>query len=97
MPIQSKESYKMKVFPKGQVVIPASLRQKHHINIGDRIDVISAPDGILLKPLPKREREQTLTERLFGIFNGYASGTSEPTKNNIDAATEDGFTDGWKK
>ena len=97
MPVHSKESYKMKVFPKGQVVIPASLRQKHHINIGDQIDVISAPDGILLKPLPKREREHTLTDRLFGIFSGYASGKSKPTQNAIDAATENGFTDGWKK
>ena len=97
MPIHSKESYKMKVFPKGQVVIPASLRQKHHINIGDQIDVISAEEGILLKPLPKRDREQTLTGRLFGIFSDYASGTSEPTKKNIDTATENGFTEGWKK
>ena len=87
----------MKVFPKGQVVIPASLRQKYHINIGDQIDVISAPNGILLKPVPKRERERTLTERLFGIFNNYAAGKSAPTKENIDAATEKGFAEGWKK
>ena len=97
MSIHSKETYKMKVFPKGQVVIPASLRQKYQINIGDQIDVISAPNGILLKPVPKRERERTLTDRLFGIFSSYAAGTSEPTQKDMDTATEKGFAEGWKK
>ena len=35
----TKESIKMKVFPKGQVVIPVSLRKKYQIEIGDQIDV----------------------------------------------------------
>ena len=40
----TKETIKMKVFPKGQVVIPVSLRKKYQIDIGDRIDVISKSD-----------------------------------------------------
>ena len=51
----SKESLKRKVFPKGQIVIPAALRKKYHIEIGDHIDVIPKADGILLRPLPKKE------------------------------------------
>ena len=97
MTSDSKESFKMKVFPKGQVVIPVSLRKKYHIDIGDQIDVISAQDGILLKPLPKEKSKGSLTEQLFGIFSAYASGQAKPTKKDITKATENGFTDGWTK
>jgi len=95
MSTSTKESFKMKVFPKGQVVIPVSLRKKYHIDIGDQIDLISAPDGILLKPLPKETGQRSLTEQLFGIFSSYASGKSKPTKSDIDKATKTGFTEGW--
>ncbi|CAB1080673.1 hypothetical protein D1AOALGA4SA_8352 [Olavius algarvensis Delta 1 endosymbiont] len=91
----SKESFKMKVFAKGQVVIPVSLRKRYQIDIGDQIDVISAPDGILLKPLTKKKSRATLTDRLYGIFNEYASGESKPTKADIQKATEEGFIEGW--
>ena len=65
MDTDTKEAITMKVFPKGQVVTPVSLRKKYQIDIGDRIDVISKPDGILLKPLPKENRQRSLTEQLF--------------------------------
>ena len=97
MTAESKESFKMKVFPKGQVVIPVSLRKKYNIDIGDRIDVVSAQDGILLKPLPKEKSKGSLTEQLFGIFSAYTSGRARSTKKDITKATENGFTDGWKK
>ncbi|MEX1325802.1 MAG: AbrB/MazE/SpoVT family DNA-binding domain-containing protein [Desulfobacterales bacterium] len=93
----TKESIKMKVFPKGQVVIPVSLRKKYQIDIGDRIDVISKSDGILLKPLPKENRQRSLTERLFGIFSDYAAVKTRSTKTDIEKATEAGFTEGWNK
>ena len=93
----TKESTKMKVFPKGQVVIPVALRKKYQIEIGDQIDVISESEGILLKPLPKEKSRKSATERLFGIFRAYASGKSEPTKADIEKATEDGFAEGWNK
>ena len=95
MSTETKESFKMKLFPKGQVVIPISLRKKYHIDIGDKIDVIAAKDGILLKPLPKEKIQESLTEKLFGIFSGYVSGKSKITKADIDEATETGFTEGW--
>ena len=93
----TKESIKMKVFPKGQIVIPVSLRKKYQIEIGDQIDVISESDGILLKPLAKEQRGKSATERLFGIFNDYASKRPQPTKAAIEKATEAGFIEGWSK
>jgi len=97
MGTDTKESIKMKVFPKGQVVIPVSLRKKYQIDIGDQIDVISESDGILLKPLPKEKSPRSLTYQLFGIFKDYASGKSKPTKADIKKATETGFTEEWNK
>ena len=95
MSTETKESFKMKLFPKGQVVIPISLRKKYHLDIGDRIDVVAARDGILLKPLPKETNQGSLTERLFGIFSDYVSGKSKITRADIDEATETGFSEGW--
>ena len=93
----SKESIKMKVFPKGQVVIPINLRKKYHIDIGDQLDVISSKDGILLKPVPKESKKNSLTDQLFGIFGKYARQISKITKKDLIVATETGFTKGWPK
>ena len=97
MSTATKETIKMKVFPKGQVVIPVSLRKKYKIDIGDRIDVISKADGILLKPLTKENIQRSLTEKLFGIFSDHAAEKTRPTKTDIEKATEAGFIEGWNK
>ena len=97
MAATSKESVKMKVFPKGQIVIPVALRKKYHIEIGDRVDVISKADGIFLKPVPKNEKEESLTDCLFGIFGKYAKGKLELEKADINKATEAGFIQDWGK
>ena len=91
----SKEPIKMKVFPKGQVVIPVALRKKYHIEIGDQIEVISEPEGILLKPASKDKSCVSLTDRLFGVFGKYASKKQKLSKDDIIRATETGFTKGW--
>ena len=92
-----KESIKMKVFPKGQIVIPITLRKKYHIEIGDQLDVIPSRDGILLKPVPKENKKNSLTNQLFGVFGKHAHQTSKITKKNIVRATETGFVKGWSK
>ena len=97
MGASSKESLKRKVFPKGQVVIPVALRKKYHIEIGDHIDVIPKADGILLKPIPKKEGKKSLTDCLFGMFGKYAKGKSKLKKTDINRATAAGFIEGWKK
>ena len=91
MTATSKESVKMKVFPKGQIVIPVALRKKYHIEIGDRVDVISKADGIFLKPVPKEEKEESLTDYLFGMFEKYAKEKPKLKKADINRATEAGF------
>jgi len=97
MSATSKESVKRKVFPKGQIVIPVALRKKYHIEIGDHINVIPQADGILLKPMPKKERERSLTDSLFGMFRKYAKGKAKLKKTDITMATEAGFIEGWEK
>ena len=97
MPIKSQISKKMKIFPKGQVVIPVELRRKYHLEIGDHVNFVSTEQGILLKPTPKQEQTPSLTNQLFGVFNQYTKTKSEPTKKNIRKVTETGFTQGWKK
>jgi len=92
-----KESIKRKVFPKGQIVIPVALRKKYHIEIGDRVDVIPKADGILLKPMPKKEGEKSLTDCLFGMFGKYAKGKPKLKKADISRATEVEFIEGWGK
>ena len=87
----------MKIFQKGQVVIPAILRNKYQIDIGDQIDILPMPDGILLKPRPKTHIQKTLTQSLFGIFNTYSNRKQELSKTDIEQATETGFTEGWNE
>ena len=94
----SKETgIKMKVYPKGQVVIPVSLRKKYNIEIGDHIDVITESEGILLKPEIEEQPKTSFTKQLFGIFNDYAKVLPYLNEDTINASTEDEFTKGWKK
>jgi AbrB family looped-hinge helix DNA binding protein len=86
---------KMKVFPKGQVIIPVELRRKYNINIGDRIEFSIMQDGILIKPSRDKADDSSLTDKLYGMFSGYARGKAVPNKKTINAATESGFVEGW--
>jgi AbrB family looped-hinge helix DNA binding protein len=45
--------YKVKVKRKGQVTVPAPLREKMNIGEGSVLEVEERPEGILLRPLPK--------------------------------------------
>jgi len=89
----SRDPIRVKVFPKGQVVIPIGLRRKYDISIGDQIDVIPKENGILLKPGPKGAVRESLTKHLFGIFRRYTAAKPEADKNDIRAAVEKGFTE----
>ena len=88
---------KMKVFPKGQVIIPADLRRKYNINIGDRIEFITIQDGILLKPSRHKSNRGSIAEELFGILREYAEGRDFPNNDAVNEATEEGFVHGWEK
>ncbi len=93
----SKKSVKRKVFPKGQIVIPVALIKKYNIEFGDRIYVIPKADGILLKPMPKKEGKKSLTDCLFGMFGKYAKGKPKLKKADINRAMEAGFIEEWEK
>ena len=97
MPTVSKNSVQMKVFAKGQVVIPVALRKRYRIAIGDQIDVIPTSDGILLKSVPGKTDTKPLTKRLFGIFSKYVSSTPKFNKASVTKATEKGFAEKWEK
>jgi AbrB family looped-hinge helix DNA binding protein len=88
------ETIRMKVFQKGQVVIPVSLRKKYHIEVGDHVDVVEAPEGILLKPV-RQKGSAAMSDELFGLFAKYAQNKGRLTKRQINQATEKGFAEGW--
>ncbi|RLA94515.1 MAG: hypothetical protein DRG83_19655 [Deltaproteobacteria bacterium] len=92
---QVSSSIKMKVFQKGQIVIPAFLRKKYNIEIGDYLDVVPTQNGILIKTVPHDREKKTMTEKLFGIFSSHASAHEFPGKTKISAAIEEGFLEGW--
>ncbi|HEY8241623.1 MAG TPA: AbrB/MazE/SpoVT family DNA-binding domain-containing protein [Kiritimatiellia bacterium] len=52
-----------RVSSKGQIVIPANLRKKFHIEEGTRVIVEERTDGILLRPVTHDS-----IDRLFGIL-----------------------------
>lgn len=84
---------RMKVFQKGQVVIPIALRKQYDIQVGDFVTVIAGADGILLKPESKGEA--SLTDRLYGTFSRYAAGRKAPSKKTATRALEKGLADEW--
>ena len=94
---KSKNAIKMKIFQKGQVVIPVELRRKYQLEIGDVINITPTDDGILLKPSLKKVKKETLTDQLYGIFSAYAKNRSKITKKDIAKTTENGFLSGWMK
>jgi len=95
MPKHADSPTKMKVYQKGQIVIPASFRKKYNIEIGDYLDVVPTKNGILIKKVPHDRDKMTMTEKLFGIFSSHAANHEFPGKTKISAAIEEGFLEGW--
>lgn len=82
-----------KIFNKGQVVIPARLRKKYKISIGDKVNIIEEDNGI--KIIPTKSDNNNTVESLAGIFSQYVS-NREISKENINKATEEYFTESAK-
>ncbi len=93
----SKKQVRMKVFPKGQVVIPIDLRKKYRIEIGDNIDVVSTDEGILLRPSLKKTGKKSLTDQLFGIFGNQIKEKPMISRKDIAEVTEKEFIKVWLK
>lgn len=96
MDSDNKQSYRMKIFQKGQVVIPAKLRKKYKLEAGDRVEIRPTPDGILLRATPQKTFRKERTHCLFGIFKD-AAGRAKLSRKAMAEATEKGFSERWKK
>ena len=81
----------MKIYNKGQVVIPVNLRKKYNFNIGDYVDVITVEDGIKLLPVKKTK----IVDKLYGILNKEGK-QAEISENDIDKTSETEFIKGWE-
>ena len=81
-----------KVFNKGQVVIPAALRKKFGIIMGERVNIVVEEDGIKIMPVKKKVD----ANELFGVFYKYAEGKPFLTEEEIEKATEEEFVKGFK-
>lgn len=66
----------MKLNSKGQVTIPARLREKYHLHDGDEIDVVE-DDGSLR--IVRAEETQTYGQRLVHRLRGSATASDATT------------------
>jgi AbrB family looped-hinge helix DNA binding protein len=80
----------VKVFNKGQVVIPASIRKKYGIEIGKYVEIKEDKHGLRITPID----EPVEAKDLAGIFSDYKD--SVFSEKDIEKATEDYFTESFK-
>ncbi|MDF7824304.1 AbrB/MazE/SpoVT family DNA-binding domain-containing protein [Pontiellaceae bacterium B12227] len=78
----------MKVFNKGQVVIPAAIRKELGLNVGDMLDVQlnTANSCIELK------KADSATEHLAGSLSSYAKGKNFPSRKQMHDAFAKGMS-----
>jgi len=81
----------MKVFNKGQIVIPISIRKALGVEPGDMMDVIIDPDEHCIK---LKKPEQSLSSRLAGSLSGFNERKAFPTKQELKTAFAEGLSDG---
>jgi AbrB family looped-hinge helix DNA binding protein len=78
----------MKVFPKGQVVIPAALRRELGIAIGDMLDVtVDHQKGIVVL----QRHQNSVETSLAGSLARYAQGKDFPSKRQMSTLLEEGL------
>lgn len=74
---------------KGQVIIPKSLRDAHHWEVGQELIAIDVGDGILLKP--KKPFEETKLEDVAGYLKYQGSKSLA----EIEGAIRQGVVNQW--
>lgn len=60
----------MRMTAKGQVTIPAELRERFGLGPGAEVEVVAADEGALVRPTPPRGRGATLVARLRDRADG---------------------------
>jgi AbrB family looped-hinge helix DNA binding protein len=78
----------MKVFNKGQVVIPAAIRRKFGIGVGDYLEVTLDPDR---ESIRLTKPETTHSDALAGSLARYGRKRTFPTKAEMRKALEKGL------
>jgi AbrB family looped-hinge helix DNA binding protein len=78
----------IKVHPKGQIVIPATVRKQLGIEIGDVLEVELVPEE---GKIELRRAAQRTAESLAGSLEHYASGRSFPSERSISKAFQRGL------
>lgn len=78
----------MKVHPKGQVVIPAEIRRRLGIDIGDMLDVVVVPDE---GKIELRRSAGTSARAIAGALRAYARGKPFPSEEEVAEALRSGL------
>lgn len=81
----------MKVFQKGQVVIPAAVRRELGIEVGDRLEVELDREN---RTIALHKPEQREAAALAGSLAEYARGKAFPNREEMQAALAEGLGDG---
>ncbi len=79
----------MKIFNKGQVVIPAELRRQLDIMPGDLLDVELSDDH---KSIILRKSSGSTAAKLAGSLSRYAKGKRHPSKKEMLSTLSSGMT-----
>lgn len=69
----------MKVFNKGQVVIPAAMRKELGLNVGDMLDVNLNPKRSCIE----LKKADSAAGQLAGTLSSYAKGQPFPTRKQM--------------
>ena len=80
----------VKVFNKGQVVIPVRIRRKYGIEIGKYVEITEDKYGLKIVPVD----DHVEVKDLAGVFADYKNNVF--SKENIEKATEDYFVESFK-
>ena len=78
----------MKVFNKGQVVIPAAIRKQLKLHVGDMLDVNFDTDRACIE-LTKAESN---TEQIAGSLASFAKGKTFPSRKQMHDALAKGLS-----
>ena len=81
----------MKVFNKGQIVIPIAVRRALGVEPGDMMDVIIDPDEQCIK---LKKLAQSKSSELAGSLSRFGKRKTFPTKKEMRKALAEGLSDG---
>lgn len=79
---------------RGQVVIPKDVRERYGFDVGDTVDVIEMPDGVMLKAARSRKR-LTVEEAVTRFRELYTHVGPPASLEEMDAAVAEAVREKW--